>query len=134
MVGDGRSFGQYSVQENIHTLFLDGRICGIFYKSLIMFVVTFCSFYLALFMLRESPGSLNLNFIALGIAMASGMLISAPLNSCMKDYYVYILGLCTIFIATIVSEYLLNNDELSPAGTYALVFARFAGVGMLLNS
>ena len=134
MVGDGRSFGQYSVQENIKTLFLDGQICGIFYKSLIMFVVTFCSFYLALFMLRSSPGSLNLNFIALGIATASGMLASAPLNSCMKDYYVYILGLCTIFIATIVNEYLLNNDELSPAGMYTLVFARFVGVGMPMNS
>ena len=134
MVGDGRHLGQNNIKENIRTLFLDGQICGTFYKSLIMFVVTFCSFYLAVFMLNNAPGSLNLNFVALGIAIASGILLSAQLNAYMKDYHVYILGLCTMFIATIVNEYLLNNDELSPAVMHALVFARFAGVGVLMNS
>jgi len=76
-----------------------------------MFVVTFCCFYLAIFMLNNSPGSLNINFITLGIGLASGMILSAQLDSHMKDYYVYILGLCFICIATILNEYLLNNDE-----------------------
>jgi len=99
-----------------------------------MFVVTFCCFYLAVFMLNNSPGSLNINFITLGIGMASGMIFSAQLDAYMKDYYVYILGLCLIFTATILNEYLLNNDEMPPVVMYALVFTRFIGVGMLMNS
>jgi len=114
MVSDLSKFGvvesgKNSFKENVRTLFSDGQICGIFYKSLIMFIVTFCCFYLTIFMLNNSPGSLNINFITLGLGLVSGMILSAQLDSCMKDYYVYILGLCFIFSATILNEYILYN-------------------------
>lgn len=99
-----------------------------------MFVVTFCSFYLAIFMLNNSPGSLNVNFITLGIGLASGMILSGQLYSYLKDYNIFILGLCFIVTATILNEYLLDNDELPPLVMYALVFTRFLGIGILMNS
>lgn len=134
MVSDKHVFGQTNFKENLGTLFLNGDICGIFYKSLIMFVVTFCLFYLSVFMLNNSPGSLNFNFISLGIGIAFGMIISAQLDSCLKDYNVYIFGLCFILAATILNEYLLNNAKMSPLVIYALVLTRFIGVGILMNS
>ena len=51
----------------------------------------------------------------------------------MKDYYVYIVGLTLILIATISNEYLRIKGNMEPSILYTLVLTRFIGIGILMN-
>lgn len=91
--------------QNIKTLMFDSVICGIFYKSLIMFSVTFSLFYLVIFTVSKSPGSFGVTFVYMGIGFGIGNVGSGFLVRVFEDYVVYIGGLVVIFALNLIQTF-----------------------------
>ena len=68
-----------SVIDNFKNLFCSPKHCVSFYKSMILFVVTFNLFYMSVFMIAKSEGSPFTNFIIFGLGISTGMISSGVL-------------------------------------------------------
>ena len=101
------------MKSDLVTLFCNRDICGVFYKSLILFMVANTCFFFSLFMLNNTPGSIDINFIQCGIGIGSGHLLSGYFNSKYKDYKIYSVGLWLIVISNILKEITITNNDLN---------------------
>lgn len=90
------------VMALVKQLFCTKASSSTFYRSVIMFIVTFSMFYLSIFGIAYSKADHSLMFIYFGVASAVGMFLSKFLLKFVKDFEVYIIGLAGIFIIDLI--------------------------------
>ena len=66
--------------DNFKNLFCAPKHCVTFYKSMILFIVTFNLFYMSVFMIARSEGNPFINFVIFGCGISSGMFSSAEIG------------------------------------------------------
>ena len=86
----------------VKQLFCARSSSSTFYRSVIMFIVTFGMFYLSIFGIAYSKADHSMMFIFFGVSSAVGMVLSKMFLKMIKDYQVYNLGLAGIFIINLM--------------------------------
>ena len=95
----------------VKQLFTDKKHYPNFYKCLIIFVVAFGNFYMAIFQMNQLPGDIFINFIIFGSSVTFGMILSGKINKLFQDYFVFSQALLMIFSITFVKYFTAFDDN-----------------------
>jgi hypothetical protein len=68
-----------TMAQNLKKLFCMPKTCIPFYKSMILFIVTFNLLYMSIFLITRSHGRVFVNFVIFGVGISSGGITSGIL-------------------------------------------------------
>lgn len=116
--------------DNFKKLFCSPKHCVVFYKSMILFVVTFNLFYMSVFMIAKSEGNPFINFVIFGFGLSVGMIASGVLLQTMQDAAIYLSSLCLILLVSLTR---VQSESPSVVMISCLMFLQAFGCGILMN-
>ena len=102
-----------------------------FYRSVIVFIVTFSMFYLSVFGIAYSDANHAVMFIIFGCSGAIGIFSSKILITYIKDYQAYIIGLVGVLVTNVLN---IRMDNPSSRFIYTAIFVQSVSFGILMNS
>lgn len=121
-----------NLKDILAQLFTDPEVCGIFYKLLMLFISTYCNFYLTLFMMARFEGNVFINLQIFGVSFTVGILLSGMAMKYLSDHHVYMLGALTVLLTNLYKSTV--EDEQSEALIYFLFSLHSLSIGLMLNS